>query len=119
MNLLQETLEDIRRVGKTPARVVFIGSADGKLGCTIEGFATLANFEYDEGFGAAHIPSDLVVLFDDNTWLSRHEYDGSEGWVYNDAPKRPESYEPIVNLGARGVGLWVDVAETNGLTEDA
>lgn len=36
------------------------------------------DFEYDNGYGTQEISG--VVLFKDNTWLSRGEYDGSEWW---------------------------------------
>lgn len=42
------------------------------------------NFDYDNGYGTQEISG--VVLFKDNTWLSRGEYDGSEWWVYNKPP---------------------------------
>ena len=42
------------------------------------------DFEYDDGYGLQHLYG--TILFKDNTWLSRWEYDGSEGWEYNKPP---------------------------------
>ena len=42
------------------------------------------DFLYDEGYGSQHLYG--TILFKDNTWLSRWEYDGSEGWEYNKPP---------------------------------
>lgn len=42
------------------------------------------DFLYDNGYGLQHLYG--TILFKDNTWLSRWEYDGSEGWEYNKPP---------------------------------
>ena len=42
------------------------------------------DFFYNEGYGLQHLYG--TILFKDNTWLSRWEYDGSEGWEYNIPP---------------------------------
>ena len=47
---------------------------------TIEDIDKL-DVEYDNGYGSQYLYG--LVLFDDGTWLSRCEYDGSEGWEYN------------------------------------
>ena len=49
---------------------------------------------YDNGFGSQHLFG--YVLFNDNTWLSRHEYDGSEWWEYN----HPPTVEEVLNFEA-------------------
>lgn len=48
--------------------------------------------DYDDGYGLHEIPEETAVVFKDGCWLSRWEYDGSEGWVLNCAPKR-EDYD--------------------------
>ena len=42
------------------------------------------DFEYDNGYGSQHLYG--TILFKDNTWLSRWEYGGSEGWEYHKPP---------------------------------
>ena len=42
--------------------------------------------EYSSGFGLQELYG--YVVFKDNTWLERGEYDGSEWWEYKYPPKR-------------------------------
>ena len=49
---------------------------------------------YDYGYGSQHLFG--YVLFSDNTWLSRGEYDGTEWWEYN----HPPTVEEVLNFGA-------------------
>lgn len=115
-NLYLETCEHINGLGKTAADVAFIGSGNGEYGCTWAEYATIANVEYDNGFGGAEVAEDLVVLFTDGSWLSRGEYDGSEWWSYNKAPAVPSEYKPIHHL--TGGKCWASVAEFNAAAGD-
>ena len=85
-NLLQETLEFLRDMDKTPADVCWVGDHDSYY--SWDEFATKANIEYDEGFGAYEIDLALKVVGKD-WWLERHEYDGSEWWEYKELPEKP------------------------------
>ena len=89
MNLLKETLDALKENGKTPADVRWVGRASISAKCTWEDFAKQANFEYDNGYGGAEIPADLVVV-GDNWWLERAEYGGSEWWEFKTIPKVEE-----------------------------
>lgn len=91
-NALTELVESIFLSGKQPEDIVAIsivvdncrhqGSITGaSLDETVSNFL---NIEYDSGYGNQEL--DGVVLFSDNTWLSRAEYDGSEWWRYNKPP---------------------------------
>jgi hypothetical protein len=80
MNLLSETLAALDRTGHTESDVVFVGSADGNYEMSWAEFATLANVDYDNGWGGAEVATDLIVKFSDGTRLWRGEYDGSEWW---------------------------------------
>lgn len=82
-NFLEETLEAIIESGHKESDVMFIGSKDGKYRLNLEEFKKVANFEYDMGFGTNYIPSDLIVYFNDKSYIVRGEYDGSEWWEYN------------------------------------
>ena len=42
------------------------------------------DFNYDDGFGGQELYG--YVLLDDQDWLERHEYDGSEWWEYKKYP---------------------------------
>ena len=98
MNLLQETIEDIGKAGKTPEQIVFIGSEKSGHQCTWEEFQVLANVEYHSGFGAQIVARDLIIVFDDGTKMWRHEYDGSECWEYSHPFKAPLKTKPINRL---------------------
>ena len=49
------------------------------------------DFAYDRGYCCQELFGE--VLFNDGTWLSRGEYDGSEWWDYNIAPTVEEVLE--------------------------
>lgn len=52
-------------------------------------FLDALNYEYDNGYGGQELYG-TVWLTEENTWLSRGEYDGSEWWEYNRCPSIPE-----------------------------
>ena len=51
-------------------------------------FLTALDFDYGNGFGSQELFG--TVWFDNSTWLSRNEYDGSEWWEWNQYPAIPE-----------------------------
>lgn len=110
-NLLLETLECVARSGHSPSDVTFIGSRDAEYRCTWTEFETLADAEYDEGFGAAHVATDLYIRFSDGTAMWRGEYDGSEWWEYDGAGNTDYTKlgKPIAALV--GDHLWDTVAD--------
>ncbi len=113
MNLLEETLKHIEMSGHTPDDIVFIGSRDSGYHCTWEEFAHLADTEYDDGFGAQKVASDLEIVFRDGGGMWRYEYDGSEGWEYHKPFVMPQEAKPITRLTVEGterVG-WCSLAE--------
>jgi hypothetical protein len=48
-------------------------------------FKKVADAIYDESFGWAEVNTRLKVV-GDGWWLDRWEYDGSEGWAWNEPP---------------------------------
>lgn len=98
MNLLQETLQDIEKSGHTPDDIKFIGSKGSGYSCTWEQFKTLADQEYDSGFGSAEVATDLIIVFTDGAQMWRGEYDGSEWWVYAEPFKMPATLKPVSRL---------------------
>lgn len=82
MNLLIETLADLDLAKKKPSDIAFIGSLSGEYQCTWDEFLRLADVSYDNGYGAAQVASDLVIVFNDGTRLYRSEYDGKEWWSF-------------------------------------
>jgi hypothetical protein len=53
----------------------------------------ILDFEYDNGYGGQELFG--YVVFKDNTWLERGEYDGSEWWEYQKCPTYNEIKEKI------------------------
>ena len=54
-----------------------------------EEFLQKLNFEYDAGYGGQELHG-MIWLKEENTWMERGEYDGSEWWEYRKCPKIPE-----------------------------
>jgi hypothetical protein len=49
-----------------------------------EEFLKWLDFEYDDGYGSQELHG--FILLKGNSWLDRHEYDGSEHWVLRERP---------------------------------
>jgi hypothetical protein len=86
VNFKEETLEDLRRHGKTIGDIRWIGDNSGKRTTDIKEFFNSINFRYDDGFGWTAIRESLVIVGDD-WWLERMEYDGSEWWEFKTIPR--------------------------------
>ena len=82
MNFLEETKNAIKENKHKPQDIKFIGSLISGHSCTWDEFCSLANKQYDNGFGTHYVPLDLVILFKDSSALHRQEYDGSEYWDF-------------------------------------
>ena len=113
-NLLEETLERMKGVGLGPEDIVFIGSADNEYSMSgWREFEALADVEYDDGYGAPEVATDLEIRFQDGTHFVRAEYDGSERWDAVIPRVNPESStKPITRLTVtpREIG-WATLAE--------
>jgi hypothetical protein len=110
-NLLDETLHTLQKNGKAPEDVLWVGSADGEFSLPWDDFARIADVEYYSGFGANEVPTDLVVV-GATWWLSRWEYDGSEGWTFNKRPTRARSSKRYTVVVPGPVwGIFVDSLE--------
>ncbi len=110
MNLLKETIESIEDFELNISDIVFIGSEGTGHCCSWEQFQYLANQEYDDGYGAPEVATDLIIVFADGTKMWRHEYDGSESWDKTSPFKMPTELKPIAKLFANGVG-WETLEE--------
>ena len=107
MNLLTETLDDMKENGKTPDDVVYVrmtkdsgfwssldDSYPDEILIDFDTFKELANREYDSGYGSNEVNTSTAILFKDNTVMHRWEYDGAEGWEYIKLPKAlPKKYD--------------------------
>ena len=97
-NLLKETLHMINVCDKKESDVSWVGSRDGVYVISWTEFKVIADLEYDSGFGGQEIVDDLVVVFEDNSWLERHEYDGSEGWGFKESPTKNKDTKKFTKL---------------------
>ena len=107
MNLLTETLDDMKEIGKTPDDVLYVkmtkhtgfwndlnDSYPDEILIDFDTFKELANREYNSGYGSNEVNTSTVILFKDNTVMHRWEYDGAEGWEYIKLPKAlPKKYD--------------------------
>ena len=82
-NLLEETMMVMNKYGYKPEHVDWVGSRDGMYAISWEEFEKIASIvNYDDSrIGSQEIAKDLVIVFHDNSWLERREYDGYELWV--------------------------------------
>lgn len=103
MNLLTETLDCMKELGKTPDDVLYVrmtkdsgflcdiiepdASIPDEIRVSFKDFAEVADKEYDSGYGSNEVNRSLAILFDDNTILCRWEYDGAEGWTCMSLPR--------------------------------
>lgn len=107
-NLWEETLKKLVDNEKTFEDVLFIQGDD--FGITKENFETVAkNTEYDSGYGAQHVATDLVLVGED-WWIERAEYDGAEWWEFKSIPVRSKYMKNVTNLGR---GMWDTLEEMN------
>ena len=112
INFLSETKEMLTEINKTPADIIYIGNISNNpnniYSCTWEEFKNLADFKYNNGFGGHEIPGDLIILFSDNSWFSRGEYDGSEWWEHKQIPKIPTRTKKIKSFKLTDSGVYFD-----------
>ena len=115
MNLLKETTIDITDSGHTPDDIVFIGSRESGHQCTWAEFQKLADRDYDSGFGAQEVATDIEIVFSDGSTMWRHEYDGSECWHYSKPFVAPETKLPIRSLFVAPAQVgWQSLADIDG-----
>ena len=91
-NLLEETIKILESNHKNKNDVMWIGNGEYVISWT--DFEKIANIEYNNGYGAQEIASDLLVVGKD-WWLERHEYDGAEGWDFKSLPQKDVKTKPF------------------------
>lgn len=91
INAREELLEALTSIEKTPADIVafnialyttFEDEPERLVGTSLD--LNTLNFIYDNGYDSQYLVG--IIVFDDNTWLTRREYDGSEWWTYHKCP---------------------------------
>ena len=110
MTLFEETKSIIECLHQSVDDNIFIGSQVSGHACTWEEFCTLADFEYDNGYGGQEVATDLIIVFRDMTIMSRSEYDGSEWWKVRTPFRMGKDKKPITALTG---ATWCSLAELN------
>jgi len=62
---------------------------EGYTPAEYEVFLKLLEFDYNDGYGGQQL--DGIIWYNDGTWSSRGEYDGSEWWAHYETPEIPAS----------------------------
>ena len=112
-NLLEETLGVMDEFGLTYEDVTYVGSENNQYQMTWDEFESLADMDYDSGYGAPEVATDLEIRFQDGAYFVRAEYDGSEWWDAVIPRVNPESStKPITRLivSPKEIG-WMTIAE--------
>ena len=114
VNFKEETLDTLEDYNKTWEGVRFIQGKNFSVANSKEEFLKLMDFEYDSGYGAPEIATDLIIVGED-WWLERHEYDGSEWWEYKELPKLNTCSKSVKYLCVRQVNKigWKTLKELN------
>ena len=85
-NARQELLTILDNIDKTPSDISWMLVYTADYSDISEAFTSIdqLDFTYDSGYGTQKLFG--VVFFNNNTWLERGEYDGSEWWDYITTP---------------------------------
>ncbi|WP_283584658.1 hypothetical protein [Limosilactobacillus urinaemulieris] len=114
-NVVEEIKGCVDHINKKESDIDWIGSKDGNYAMKWKKFkGKFRNIFYDNGFGAQKIAQDLVVAFNDNSWLEREEYDGAESWTYKEAPVFNGYHDyTIIDVESAGFIGWENLSELN------
>lgn len=95
MNVKQELSEALKGNAKIKCALIYYDNKATqkilKINHSVDEFNDFLDsldFTYDDGYGGQELFG--TVWLEDNTWLSRGEYDGSEWWEHNVLPNIPK-----------------------------
>lgn len=88
INLGDEVMELLNHYGYDRTDIDWIGNYEFRVS-TNWFFSVAEDTDYDNGYGMALIPYDLIIVMNDGCWFSRHEYDGKEWFTINRPPAKP------------------------------
>lgn len=94
-NFKKETITKLELNGKTIEDIRWIGCDKFKI--PIDLFWKLADFLYDNGYGAEGVASDLLIVGDD-WFMERNSYDGAEWWEFKTMPEEPKTTKEVPTL---------------------
>ena len=102
MNTLEEINAELKYIGKTIEDIAYgYVFKEGSYNPEEEEYAKEVIFdsrvntkfysiEYDDGFGGQQLFG--IIVFKDNSWLEREEYDGAENWQHKNTPQLDEVF---------------------------
>ena len=99
-NLLIETIRKMESNNKSFDDISWYGNNKSIL--DLDKFHLIMDIKYDASYGSTKMPLDFVIVFKDNTWLERHEYDGSEWWEYKQTPTKPNKLGDLLLVNEFG-----------------
>lgn len=115
-NLLEETRQLLEDNGLSLDDIEAVFGEDFQI--PVAEFVELAKAtDYDAGYGAPKVATDLIILLKDGSWLTREEYDGSEWWQMHRRPSPPEEARHVARLTTRSIG-WDTLAGCNRMDEE-
>lgn len=116
MNLLEETISVLTEHNKTEKDVLWVGNDE--IYTTWENFKSIANIDYDNGFGGQEVAIDIMIV-GSNWWLSRSEYDGSEWWDFHTKPRKPRRQVTLTSVIVENKGWntkhWLNLMDLNNI----
>ena len=105
INAQQELLSVLDNIGKTPSDISWMLVYTADYSGVSEAFTSIdqLDFKYDNDYETQKLFG--IVFFNDNTWLERGEYDGSEWWEHITAPTL-ERWKEKYSIEKR-VYIWI------------
>ena len=96
INAKQEFINHTKSKAIKCAYIQFIDYEDGEKFFLTTGYTDdeykqfLSDIDrtYNNGYGGQNL--DGMIWYEDGTWTTRDEYDGSEWWVYHEVPEIPD-----------------------------
>lgn len=99
MNLYQETVVAIVESGHSESDIKAVIDDYTKQRMSVPCFLMIANaINYYDGYGATEINEHLKIIFTDDSWLERREYDGSEWWEFVNPYINLDEYEMVAQF---------------------
>lgn len=88
INYAEETIKVLSSYNYTIDDIDWIGNETFIIPIH-EFFDIACHTNYNRGYGRPVTPGDIIIMMKDQTWFSRWEYDGSEGWEHHKPYLKP------------------------------
>lgn len=88
INFAAETIEKLKFYNYTIEDISWIGNRAFTIS-VYEFFDAARKTNYNNSYGTAYMPADLLIVMKDGSYFERAEYDGSEWWRYVPIVEKP------------------------------